>query len=126
MMRLFFRLVLWMSITVLSLQGGAAMAAGRLEQAAHATMAVSGHHCHEPAKQMAGAHCKQAGAKGAHASHAKCASCAGCCVGILALPVLPPGFQAPFLSVSVHAPPDAAMSSVVPATLDRPPRHSFV
>lgn len=109
-MRLFFRLFLWMSITVLSLQGGAAMAVGQLEQPAHATMAMAGPHCHEAA----------------HAAHAKCASCAACCVGAPALPALPPGFHAPTLSASLHAPAEAAMSSVVPATLERPPRHCFV
>ena len=125
-MRVFFRLFLWLSITVLSLQGGAAMAAGQVEPAAHASMAMSGHHCHEASAQMGSEHCKQTGAKGAPASHAKCASCAACCIGALALPVLPPSFHAPTLSASLHAPAEAAMSSVVPSTLDRPPRHFFV
>jgi hypothetical protein len=124
-MRLFFRLLLWMSITVLSLQGGAAMATGQSEQAAHATMAMSGHHCHEAAGHTVGGHGKTAGAKSALSSHAKCASCAGCCVGVPALPALQPGFHAPSLTASLHAQPEAAMTSFVPSALDRPPRHSF-
>lgn len=126
MMRVFFRLLLWLSITVLSLQGGAAMAAAQVRPAAHAGMAMAGHHCHDATAQMGAEHCKQAGAKGAPASHAKCASCAACCIGALALPALPPSFYAPPLSASLHAPAEAAMSSVVPSTLDRPPRHCFV
>jgi hypothetical protein len=122
-MRLFFRLFLWLSITVLSLQGGAAMAAGQPEQAAHATMTMSGHHCHDAAKGTVDAHRK---AKGALSAHAKCASCAGCCAGAAALPAFPPGFHAPSLTASLHALPEAAMTSFVPSTLDRPPRHSFV
>lgn len=125
-MRLFFRLFLWMSITVLSLQGGAAMAAGQSNKATHATMAMSGHPCHEAAGQVAGGHREKAGAKGALSAHAKCASCAGCCVGAAALPAFPPGFHAPTLTASLHALPEAAMTSFVPSTLDRPPRHSFV
>jgi hypothetical protein len=125
-MRLFLRLLLWLSITVLSLQGGAAMAAAQVDPAAHASMAMSGHHCHEASAQVRGEHCKQAGAKGAPASHAKCASCAACCIGALALPALPPSFHAAALSATLHASAEAAMSSVVPATLDRPPRHCFV
>jgi len=125
-MRMFFRLLLWMSITVLSLQGGAAMAAGQSGTAAHATMTMSGHHCHGAAGPMGGAHRTQAGAKGALYSHAKCANCAGCCVCAPALPALPPSFHAASLSAALRARPEAAMSSVVPGTLDRPPRHSFI
>lgn len=121
-MRLFFRLFLWLSITVLSLQGSAALAAGQQNKAAHESMALPAHHCHQVSEHPHAEHCIKTGAKGACASHAKCATCPSCCAGVAALPALPPGFHAPPLTASLHAPSEAAMTSVVPSTLDRPPR----
>jgi hypothetical protein len=118
-MRAVFRFLLWLSITLLSLQGGAAMAAhGNGTQALAHAMAA-----HEQAAVPD--HCKQAKqAKGALAkpAHAKCASCASCCAGISAPPAMVPGFHAPALAAPLHARPEAAMTSFIPSTLERPPR----
>jgi len=116
MMRLFFRLFLWLSISVLSLQGGAALAIGQAEAPAHHRMAShDGEH-----------HCCESGAKSPAASHAKCPAGASCCVGSAALPARLPDFHMPTPASSPHAGVDAPMTSFVPATLERPPRSWFV
>jgi hypothetical protein len=116
MMRLFFRLFLCLSITVLSLQGGVAMAIGQAEMHAH----------HQVASQHGADHCCESGSKAPAASHAKCPACAGCCAGGAAPPARLPDFHMPSPASSPHAGVDAAMPSFVPATLERPPRASFV
>lgn len=117
MMRLFFRLFLCLSITVLSLQGGAALAIGQAEAHAHHPVAV---------QDGADHHCCESGSKAPAASHAKCPACAGCCAGSAAPPARLPDFAMPATASSPHAGVDAAMPSFVPATLERPPRASFV
>ena len=130
-MRLFFRLLLWLSISVLSFQGGAAKACGHMEQAQRAIAVVSGHQHHQAAAATSDAHCGKAGAK-AHgashhgSSHSKCANCASCCVGAVALPAMPPGLHAPSLAAAPDAIPEAAIISIVPSALERPPRRLFV
>jgi hypothetical protein len=116
MMRLFFRLFLWLSISVLSLQGGAAMAHGEAEGHAH----------HQVAAQDGAHHCCESDAKAPAAAHAKCPACAGCCAGSAAPPARLPDFPMPSPASSPHAGVDAAMTSFVPATLERPPRPLFV
>jgi hypothetical protein len=121
MTRLFFRLFLWLSISVLSLQGGAAMAIGQAEAPAHATMAMpmtmAGHAHH---------HGCESASKAPAASHAKCTACSSCCVGSAAPPVQLPDFHLPSTASSPHARVEAAMTSFVPSALERPPRASFV
>lgn len=124
-MRLFFRLFLWLSITVLSLQGGAAMAVTQLDKTAHQTSVAAGCH-HQASAHMVGEHCHKADQQHAGSSHAKCATCPACCGGAAAPPAPPPAFHSPSLVFSVHDMPEATMSSFVPATLDRPPRRSSV
>jgi hypothetical protein len=114
-MRVVFRFLLWLSITVLSLQGGAAMAAGH--EMAAPKPAVSDH-C-KPAKPAS------ASPASASPAHAKCAACADCCIGASAPPALPPGFHVPSLAAALHALPEAAITSFIPATLERPPRNDF-
>jgi len=117
MMRAFFRLFLWLSIAVLSLQGGAAMAIGQAEAPMHATVAMAGHAHHHGCKS---------GSKAPAASHAKCPACASCCAGGAAPPAQLPDFHVPSTASSPHARAEAAMTSFVPATLERPPRDAFV
>jgi hypothetical protein len=126
MTRLFFRLVLWLSITVLSLQGGAAMAIGQAEAPAHATMAMARHAHHHVASESREDHCCASGAKTPAASHAKCPTCASCCCGSAAPPARLPDFHMPSPACSPHAGVETAMTSFVPATLERPPRDLFV
>jgi hypothetical protein len=125
-MRLFFRLLLWLSITVLSLSGGAAMAVGQAEIPAHGTVAATGHQHHQAAEQSGGEHCSKHVSKSAASPHAKCAACATCCVGSAAPPSPTPTFHAPPLASSLRANPEAAMTSFVPPILERPPRLDFV
>ncbi|WP_075792621.1 hypothetical protein [Massilia putida] len=124
-MRSFIRFFLWLSITVLSLQGGAAMACGQAETAAHATVLASAHRHHQDTAHAGAGHCGKAAAKTAASSHGKCSACASCCVGAAALPVRLPTFHAPSSDSSLPAIAQAAMTSVVPAALERPPRASF-
>jgi hypothetical protein len=126
MTRLFFRLFVWLSISVLSLQGGAAMAIGQAEAPAHASMAMAGHAHHHMASRSGGDHCCESAAKAPAASHAKCPACASCCVGGAAPPAQLPDFHVPSTACSPHAGVEAAMTSFVPAPLDRPPRNLFV
>ena len=126
MMRTIFRLLLWLSITVLSLQGGAAMAVGQPEQAVHETVVMTGHQHHRAAAQADGGHCTEADSKTVVSSHAKCAVCVSCCVGAGAPPGLLPTFHAPPFSSSLHALAEAAMTSFVPPALERPPRLDLV
>jgi hypothetical protein len=126
MTRLFFRLFLWLSITVLSLQGGAAMAVGQTEAPAHATTTMAGPAHHHVAGRRGGDDCCESHARTPAASHAKCPACASCCVGSAAPPARLPDFHAPSTASSPHASVEAAMTSFVPATLERPPRGLFV
>lgn len=121
-MRPFFRLVLWLLITLLSLQGSAALAAGQAEQPMPDAMVMTCHAVHRAAAPVAGEHCDKSGA---HGAHAKCAACAGGCVGA-APPALAPAFHAAPLVSSLPARPEAAMTSIDPLPLKRPPRASFV
>jgi hypothetical protein len=129
MTRLFLRLLLWLSITVLALQGGAAMAIGPAEAPAHATAGMAGHAHHQVAQvasQDRAGHCCASGARTAAAPHAKCPACASCCVGTAAPPARLPDFHVPSSASSPHAGVEAAMTSFVPAALERPPRGWFV
>jgi hypothetical protein len=125
-MRTFFRLLLSLSITVVSFQGSAAMAIGQPEQAAHEMVAVTDHEHHQAVEQTGEEHCSEAGSKTATLSHAKCPVCANCCVGAAAPPALPPTFHAPPLTSSLHALAEVSKTSFVPSTLERPPRRDFV
>jgi len=124
-MRSFFRLLLWLSITVLSFQGGTAMAIGQPDRPAHETMVMASHQHHQDAEQAGAEHCSKAGSK-VISSHAKCATCTGCCVSTAAPPALSPTFHAPPFASLRHAIAEAAMTSFVPSTLERPPRLDFV
>ena len=124
-MRSLIRLLLWLSITVLSFQGGAAMAVGQPVPTAHRVALMTIHH-HQAVEQTGHGHCNKAGSKAVMSSHAKCASCASCCVGAVAPPALLPTLHAPPLVSSPHAMADTAMTSVVPSTLERPPRLDLV
>jgi hypothetical protein len=125
-MRVFFRLLLWLSITVLSLEGGAAMAVGQAEATAHESVATTSHSHHQAAEQSDTEHCSEPGSKAAASPHAKCATCASCCIGAAALPALPSTLQTPSLASVLHTLPEAAMTSFVPSTIERPPRGLFV
>ena len=125
-MRSLFRLLLWLSITVLSLQGSAAMAIGKTEKIVHETVVTTAHQHHQAAEQSVGEHCSKHDSKTAASPHAKCGACAACCVGGAAPPGLTPSFHTPPLASSLHANPEAAMTSFVPSGLERPPRDLFV
>jgi hypothetical protein len=125
-MRLFFRLFLWLSFTVLSFQGGAAMAVGQPGQAALETVVMTSHQHHQATAQTAGDHCSKTDPKSATSPHTKCAACASCCSGASAPPALPPILHTTSLVSSHYAIPEAEMTSFVPATLERPPRALFV
>lgn len=127
-MRLFFRFLLWLSITVLSFQGSAAIAIGQGEvpvREMEMVVATADQH-HQAAAQNNGEHCSEHGSKTAASTHAKCAACASCCVGSAAPPGLTPTFHTMPLASTLHANPEAAMTSVVPSILERPPRRLFV
>jgi len=129
-MRLFFRFLLWLSITVLSFQGSAAMAIGQAAETAHTMAAATGHqdqqHQQHAEAHGGATHCGEHGSKTKLSSHDKCPACAACCAGSAAPPALPPAFHTPPLAASHHANPEAAMTSFVPSMLERPPRDSFV
>jgi hypothetical protein len=125
-MRTFFRLFLWLSISVLSIQGGAAMATGQREQAAHETIQMAGHCHHRSVEQSVLEHRRKIGSTTSPSSHTKCAACASCCVGAAAPPALLPTLHAPLLASTLHALAEVAMTSVFPSALERPPRHLFV
>jgi hypothetical protein len=125
-MRVFFQLLLWLSITALSLLGSAAVAAGQADGAAFETVLTAGQQHHQAAGQGGGEHCAKPGSTSAASLHAKCPACASCCVGAAAPPTLPLTFQAPLLASSRHAVPEAAMTSFVPSALERPPRGFLV
>jgi hypothetical protein len=128
-MRSFLRFLLWLSITVLSFQGSAAMAIGELGAPAHGAMIMTASQHHESAghtvKQADEDHCGKAGAK-VLAPHAKCAMCASCCVGTAAPPFLLPTVHALPSTSLLHPVAQAAMTSVFPSVLERPPRPAFV
>lgn len=118
MLRRLFRFLLWISITVLSFQGSAAMAFGQHDHVHVVTMAASHH-------QDAG-HCHESDGKAPAIAHAKCATCPGCCPGAAAPPALAPVLQLPATAGSPRALPQAAITSFIPATLERPPRSQSV
>lgn len=120
-MRLFIRLFLWLLITVLSLQGGAAIAMEAAEQPAHEAMVMSGHMDHQAAAHGDDAHCKSC-SKSPASPHAKCPACASSCIGSAAPPALPQAFYVPPLVSLLHLRPETAMTSFIPAPLKRPPR----
>jgi hypothetical protein len=124
-MRLFFRLLLWLSITVLSFQGSAAMAIEQAEAPAHETLAATAHKHHQSAEQNSAEHCGKHDSKAATSAHAKCTACATCCVGSAAPPSLTPSIHTPPLASSLHVNAEAAMTSFVPSALERPPRRLF-
>lgn len=125
-MRVFFRFILWLSITVLALQGGAAMAIGQAETPAHEMMAMTGNAHHHAASLSGGDHCRESCSKAPASPHAKCPTCASCCVGSAAPPAQLPSVHAPSAASSPHISAEAAMTSFVPSTLERPPRGLFV
>jgi hypothetical protein len=125
-MRVFFRFILWLSITVLCLQGGAAMAIEQAGAPAHDMVATTDHARHHAASQSGGDHCSESCSKAPASMHAKCPTCASCCVGSAAPPAQLPGFHAPSAASSPHVGAEAAMTSFVPSTLERPPRGLFV
>lgn len=125
-MRSLFRLLLWLSITVLSVQGSAAMAIGQADKTAYETVVTTAHQHHQAAEQSASEHCSKHDSKTTASPHAKCAACAACCVGSAAPPGLTPSLHTPPLASSLHANPEAAMTSFVPSALERPPRDLFV
>jgi len=125
-MRVFFRFLLWLSITVLSFQGGAAMAFGQPEKAVPETTIMADHQQHQAVDNDDQDHCSEVGSKNVTSSHAKCTACASCCVGASAPPALLPTHHLPLLASSLRAVADTPMTSVVPAALERPPRRLFV
>jgi hypothetical protein len=121
-----FRLLLWLSITVLSFQGSAVMALGQAEEPVHEMVVATGQQHYQAASQSGGEHCSEHDSKAAASPHIKCAACANCCVASAAPPALTPTFHAPPLPSSLHANPEAAMTSFIPSALERPPRAFFV
>jgi hypothetical protein len=127
-MRALLRLLLLLSITVLSFQGGIAMAAVHSEgvvQSMPGMTSAQHHQAHQAAGQASPDHCRNADSTAASPSHTKCAACASCCAGASAPPALLPGFHAPLLASSRRGVPEASMTSFVPSTLERPPRGNF-
>jgi hypothetical protein len=124
-MRLFFRFLLWLSMTVLPFQVGAAMAIAEPAQVGYGTVVMAGHQQHPAAERTDGEHCSQGDSKATTSSHAKCGDCASCCVGAAAPPALLASFHAPPLASSPQAIAEAAMTSIVPSGLERPPRPDF-
>lgn len=123
-MRSLFRFFLWLSITVLSFQGSAAIACGQTGMPAHETMLVRIHQHDQAIVQPDTEHCHKTGANPI-SSHAKCAACASCCAGAAAPPALLPALHLPLLASPLQALAEAAIKSTVPSTLDRPPRHDL-
>jgi hypothetical protein len=123
-MRSLFRLLLWLSITVLSFQGSAAIAAAQLDRPAHETMVMTGHSHHQGVERSAAEHCSKADSKMV-SPHTKCAACASCCVGAAAPPARLPALHVPPLASFQHPAAEASMTSIVPAGLERPPRPDF-
>jgi hypothetical protein len=124
-MRLFFRFLLWLSMTVLPFQGSTAMAIGQSAQVGYGTAVMADHQQHPAAERTGGEHCTQGDSKATTSSHAKCGDCASCSVGAVAPPALLPPLHVLPLASSLHPIEEAAMTSIVPAGLERPPRLDF-
>jgi hypothetical protein len=124
-MRLLFRFLLWLSITVLSLQGSAAMTMGHAEGDMRGMVVRPCHEHHRSAELRVLAHRKHSPDVVA-SLHAKCPACASCCIGTAPPPALLPNFYPPARATLPHANSDVAMTSFISATLERPPRDSFV
>jgi hypothetical protein len=124
-MRLLFRFLLSLSITVLSLQGSAAMSMGYSKGNVHETVVTPRHEHHRTAELHVPEHRKH-GSNVVASLHAKCPACASCCIGSAPPPALLPSFYPPGQASSPHANSEVAMTSFISATLERPPRDSFV
>jgi len=112
-MRPLIRLLLWILIAALPLQGLAAVFIPCV--AAQAQVAT------QPA---AGAqHCAPAKSDQASGAHGKCSHCASC-VGACAPPAVPVLVLPASLSDVRVVAPEPAMTAYIPATLERPPRLS--
>lgn len=113
-MRPFIRLLLWILIAALPLQGAAAVVIPCIA-------AVQAQVASEP---VAGAeHCAPAKSDLASGAHGKCSHCASC-VGASAPPSVPVLVLPASLSGAGFVAPEPAMTAYIPATLERPPRLS--
>lgn len=114
-MRPLIRLMLWILIAALPLQGVAAIFIPCVAAQAHVQVAT------QPA---AGAqHCAPAKSDLASGAHGKCSHCASC-VGACAPPSVPALVLPACLSGDRVVAPEPAMTAYIPATLERPPRLS--
>ena len=120
-MRALIRLLVWILIAALPLQGGAVafMSCGADTAPSYSVE----HHSGDAIAASQEEHCAQSGAEAnAHIPHAKCSHCASCCVGAAAPPAVPSVMMPADLSSFAHPAVEPAMTAYIPATLERPPR----
>jgi hypothetical protein len=119
-MRAFTRLLLWILIAALPLQGGA-VAFMSFGSGTAPSYSVE-HHNEDAAAAAREEHCAQSGADHLSAPHGKCSHCASCCVGAAAPPAVPSVLMPTTFSTFAGSTVEPAMTAYIPATLERPPR----
>lgn len=119
-MRALIRLLLWILIAALPLQGGAVafMSCGSAKAPTYSVEHQRG----EAAAEGHEEHCAQSGADHLSAPHVKCSHCASCCVGAAAPPAVPSVLIPTTFSTFAGPAVEPAMTAYIPATLERPPR----
>lgn len=119
-MRALIRLLLWILIAALPLQGGAAafMSCG----SGTAPSYTAEHHNGDTFTAAREEHCAQSGAGHLSAPHGKCSHCASCCVGAAAPPAVPSVLTPTTFTTFAGSAVEPAMTAYIPATLERPPR----
>lgn len=119
-MRALIRLLLWILIAALPLQGGAVafMSCGSTTAPTYSVE----NHGGDAAAAAHEEHCAQVGAAHLNAPHGKCSHCASCCVGAAAPPTVPSVLMPATFSTLAGSAVEPAMTAYIPATLERPPR----
>lgn len=119
-MRPLIRLLLWILIAALPLQGSAVafMSCG----VGTAPSASVEHHNGDAAAATHEEHCAQSATDHLSAPHGKCSHCASCCVGAAAPPAVPSLLMPTAFTTFAGSAVEPAMTAYVPATLERPPR----
>lgn len=119
-MRLLARLLLWIMIVALPLQGGATTLVASGSWTAPG-QAIKHHVADSPAATHAD-HCAKAAADPVNVPHGKCSHCASCCVGAAAPPSVPSLSMPTLCATIAESAIEPAMTAYIPATLERPPR----
>jgi hypothetical protein len=126
-MRVLIRLLLWILIAALPLQGGAvafmSCDSGMAPSGAGTTPTYSAeHHSGNATAAAHEEHCAQSGTDHVSAPHGKCSQCASCCIGAAAPPTVPSVLMPAAFTTFAGSAVEPAMTAYIPATLERPPR----